>query len=167
MGILDRRGHQRIGFAAGIAEHDALIAGTFGLAFLVVRIDPLGDMGRLLVQKVLDLDGFPVELFLLVADVADALAHDAIDAAQHLFQLVLVGQADLAADDDAAGGRKGLASNAGMGFDSQERIKDGVGDAVADLVGVTFRNAFGSEDVVLAGHEGCSIGVCHHARKPL
>ncbi len=73
--------------------------------------------------------------------------------------LVCVGQADLAADHDAVGGGEGLAGDAGLGLFGQEGVEDGVRDPVADLVGVALGDGFRGEDVILAGHERCSVGV--------
>ena len=42
MGVMNGRRHQYIGFAAGIAEHDALVAGT--LVLVAATIDAHGDI---------------------------------------------------------------------------------------------------------------------------
>ena len=67
--VVDRRRHQLRRLAAGIAEHDALVAGA--LVLVAGRVDALRDVGRLRVQQHLDLGGLPVEAVLLVADVLD------------------------------------------------------------------------------------------------
>jgi hypothetical protein len=67
--VLDRRRHQGFGFAAGVAEHDALVARA--LVLVVLGIDALGDMRRLRVQQHLDFGALPMKAILLVADVAD------------------------------------------------------------------------------------------------
>ena len=77
VGIIDRRRHELRRLVAGIAEHDALVAGTFIL--LLAGIDALRDVGRLRVQQDLDLRRFPVEAGLLVADVLDGLARHGLD----------------------------------------------------------------------------------------
>ena len=150
MGILDRRRHQLGRFAHGIAEHDALVAGAFVL--VVGGIDALGDMGRLFMQKVGDLAGFPVEFLLLVADIADAIAGDLFDLLFHLGQARLVGQPDLTADHHTVGGGKGFAGDTGLGLFGQEGVKNSIRDTVADLVGVTLGNGFRSEKIILSGH---------------
>src|SRR5690606_7576979 len=99
---------------------------------------------------------------LLIADVLDAGARYVLDPLDHMS-----GAPDLAADDDAVGGRKGLAGDARMRILGQEGVKHGIGNAVADLVRVPFRNALGSEDEVLSGHEVLHWGYPRHARKPL
>src|SRR5690606_23683205 len=130
---------------------DPLVARTFVL--LARGVHALGDVGRLCVQVTVDLQVGPVESLLLVADVLDAAAHNFLDAGNDAARA-----AHLAADDDAVGRREGLAGNAGMGVLGKEGIEDGIGNAVAHLVGVPFRNAFGGEDVILAGHENAPLG---------
>ena len=145
MGILDRGGHQRLGLAAGIAEHDALIAGT-------VAVHTLGDMRRLLVQEVLDLQLFPVKLLLLITDILDAVAHDTVDAAHELLKLVLVRQPDFAANDHAVGGGEGLAGDPRQRLFGQKGIQNGVRNPVAHLVRVPLGDGFRGEDVVKSAH---------------
>ena len=60
--------------------------------------------------------------------------------------------ADLAAEDDAVGGRHGLAGDPRFGVLAQEQIDDRVGNLVGDLVGMAFGNGFGSEQI-RAAHE--------------
>jgi len=109
-------------------------------------------MRRLPVQQIGDLAGGVVEFILLVADVLDAGAGDAVDLAKVFIQLVLVRQANLAADDHAIGGSKGLRCDTRFGFFGQKGIKYGVGNPVADLIRVALGNGFRSERVVFAGH---------------
>ena len=78
--VEQRRRHQRRGLAAGIAEHDALVARAFIL--VAASIDALGDMGRLGVQQHFDLGVLPVKAFLLVADVLDGGARHGFDFAR-------------------------------------------------------------------------------------
>ncbi|MPL97127.1 hypothetical protein SDC9_43315 [bioreactor metagenome] len=143
--VEDRRRHQLGGLVGRVTEHDALIARP-------VLVDALADMGRLRVQVIGEVQRRPVELVLLVADVLDAVAHDAVDAAHELGELRLVRQPDLAADDDLVGGGKRLAGDAGVRFLGDQRVEHRIRDAVADLVGVSFRNGFGGEHVILSCH---------------
>ena len=55
VGIEDRRGHERLGLAAGEAEHDALIAGALVLLLLGIGVDAERDVGGLLVHVILEL----------------------------------------------------------------------------------------------------------------
>ena len=70
--VVDRRRHQLRGLAAGIAEHDALVAGTFVL--VAAAVDALRNVGGLWVQQHLDVAFVPVETGLLIADVLDRQA---------------------------------------------------------------------------------------------
>ena len=74
VGVIDRRRHQVGRFAAGIAEHDALVAGAFFALPVGGIVDALGDIGRLAMQQHVDLGVLPVEAGLLVADIVDGLA---------------------------------------------------------------------------------------------
>ena len=148
VGELDRRGHQRVGFIRGIAEHDALIA--CALVLVGAGVHALCDMGGLLVQQVGDFAGGVVEFFLLIADVLDAGAGDVGDAFHIFGQLGLVRQTDLTADDDAVGRGESLAGDARLGFFGEEGVQNRVGNAVADLVRVPFRDGLGGENVILS-----------------
>ena len=79
MAVVDRRRHQVGRLAAGIAEHDALVAGAFLALPVGGIVDALGDVGRLGVQQHVDLGRLPVEAVLLVADGADRLARDRLE----------------------------------------------------------------------------------------
>ncbi len=141
MGIVERRRHQAVGFVAGVAEHDALVARAFVL--VVLGVHALGDVRRLLVQQHFDLGALPVEALLLVADVADGEARRVDD------DLLgdLFGPAGLARDHDAVGRGERLAGDAQvlgrpavLRAQAEERVDDLIGDAVADLVGMAFGN---------------------------
>jgi hypothetical protein len=69
-GVVDRRRHQVRRLAAGIAEHDALVAGAFVPACRQRCRRPVRYVGRLRMQQHVDLGRLPVEAVLLVADVA-------------------------------------------------------------------------------------------------
>ncbi|GAA0003952.1 hypothetical protein BRDID11002_39530 [Bradyrhizobium diazoefficiens] len=148
VGVEDRRRHQVRRLVGGVTEHDALVARAFFLDLTrLKRIDALGDVGRLRMQQNLDVAGLPVETFLLVADVLDRGAHDALDL------LVRDGlrAAGLAGDHDLVGSRKRFAGGADLprvdaGFRplAVEQIDDFIGDPVADLV----RMALGHDSLV-------------------
>ncbi len=110
-------------------------------------------MRRLFVDIIVNLDLFPVKLLLRIADVAHAVAHDAVDPAHHRCRRLFRGQPDLAAHDHAVRRGKGLAGHAGVRLLCQESIQNGVRDPVANLVGVTFRDGLGREYIVKAAHE--------------
>jgi len=77
MGEIDGGRHEHVGLAAGIAEHDALVAGA--LVLVPVRIDALGDIDRLGVQQDLDIGVLPVEAVLFVTDGLDGVTGDVLE----------------------------------------------------------------------------------------
>ena len=104
--VKDRRRHQLRRFLAGVAEHDALVAGA--LVLVAGAVDALRDVGRLLVQEHFDDGVLPVEAVLLVADVADRVARQALD---HL-RIDVLGAAHFAGNDDAVGRGERFAGDA-------------------------------------------------------
>ncbi len=149
--VVDRGRHQFGRLVAGVAEHDALVAGALFLVGAGLQgVDALRDVGRLRVQQDFDVGGLPVEASLLVTDVLDGVADDLLD--------VVVGDrlrpAGLAGDHDLVGGRERLACgadcpgvDAGLRAFPEEQIDDLVGDAIAHLVGMPLRNRFTREQI--------------------
>ena len=99
-----------------------------------------GDVGALAIDVGDDAAGVAVKAVLgaVIADGADDLARRAGDV--H----VAAGR-DLAHDVDEAGGAGRLAGNAGTGVLRQDGVEDGVGDLVADFVGMPLGDGFGRE----------------------
>ena len=141
MGVEDRRRHQLRRLAAGIAEHDALVAGA--LVLVAARVDALGDVGGLRVEEAFRSSAVsPVEAVLVVADVPDRLARQFLDPAEHG-----LGPAHLAGDHDLVGGGERLAGDARFRHRAEEGVDDRIGDAVADLVRVAFGDGFAGEEI--------------------
>ncbi|GFO81712.1 MAG: hypothetical protein A49_13390 [Methyloceanibacter sp.] len=148
MGIEDRCRHQRVRFAAGIAEHDALVARALVLVLRRVGIHAHGDIGRLLVQVVLERGEVPVEALLLVADFADSAPRRRLDGvAGHAFRA-----ADLAGKHNMVGGDERLARDAGERIGCKVKVHHRVGNAVADFIGMAFRNRFTRKEVISSRH---------------
>ena len=160
MGIIDGRRHLLGRLIAGIAEHDALIAGTFIL--LLRPIDALRDIGRLSVQQDLDLGVLPVEAVLLVADILDRVARRGFDH--------VMGHADGAAifpgNDRPVGRAHRLAGDPDMrrvhalgdGF-AIEQVDYLIGYAVAYLVRMSLGNRFAGEKIVLPRHSQSRVNI--------
>ena len=155
--IIDWGRHQLRRLAAGVTEHDALVARAFVL--VAGAVHALRDIGGLGMQQDFDLGVFPVETVLLVPDVLDG-------GARHVFDPLRIDDrpTDLAGDHDPVCRRKRLAGDAdAVGIDAglrtltEEQVDDLVGDAVADLVGMSFRHGFTREEVIRARH--CSLRV--------
>ena len=108
----DRQRHQLFGLVAGVAEHQALVAGAAG-------VDAHGDVGRLLVDRREHRAGVGVEAVLRagVADVADRLAHDFLEVDDG------VGR-DFAGDDDEAGGDQRFAGDAALRVLREDGVED-------------------------------------------
>jgi len=133
--------HEHVGFVGGIAEHQTLIAGTLFLATLPVHA--LVDVGRLLAQGIEHRAGVAVE-----ADVRMGVADLDHRVADQLFVVDRGGGGDLAGQDDHAGLGQGLAGDPGMGILTDDFVEHGIGNLIADLVGMAFGDRFGREQEV-------------------
>ena len=136
-----------------VAEHHPLVAGAGDVelvlvgrvvARLVGRVDALGDVRGLLVDRVDHRAGVAVEAVVgvVVADPAHRLARDLLDVD------VGVGR-DLAGDDDQAGVDERLAGDAAVGVVFEHGVEHAVGDLVGDLVRVALRDRLGGEQVLV------------------
>ena len=134
VGQHDGQGHQLLGLAAGVAEHEALVSrallGSFlapgfarpgALLVALGFVDALGDVGRLLVDAGQDAAGFVVEAVMGagVADLADRVADD-------LLEIGVALRGDLAGDEHHAGRGYRLAGDAALGVLGQQGVEDGV-----------------------------------------
>ena len=157
----DRERHELLGLARGVAEHHALVARARDVEFILVGrvgaglaglVDALGDVGRLLVDRVDDGAGVgrEAEVGVRVADLADRLAGDLLD--------VDVGRrGDLAGDDDQARVDERLAGHAAQRIVGEDGVEDAVGDLVGDLVRVAFGDRLGREEVLVVSELGHGI----------
>jgi hypothetical protein len=133
VGVVDRHRHQLRRLVAGVAEHQALVAGALLEVEALAFVHALGDVGRLAVDGGEHGAGLVVE-----ADVGVVVA-DALDGVLGDLAVVDVRLGgDLAGDDDEAGGHQRLAGDAGMLVDGQDGVEDGIGNLVGDLVGMAF-----------------------------
>jgi hypothetical protein len=142
--IVDRRGHQLRGLVAGIAEHQALVAGAEVQVVVAGAIDALGDVVALLVV------GDEHGATLVVDAVLGVVVADALDRVARDLDVVDVGlRGDFARKHDQAGVAQRLCGHARERILLEDRVQDRVGDLVCNLVRVTFRNGFGSEEEVV------------------
>ena len=155
MGERDRHRHQLRRLAGRVAEHHPLVAGPGDVELVVVGrvgarlerlVDALGDVGRLLVDRVDHRAGVgrEAEVGVGVADLADRLAGDLLDVDVGLGR-------DLAGDDDEAGVDERLAGDPAVRVVGQDRVEDAVGDLVGDLVRVALGHRLGGEQVLVLG----------------
>jgi hypothetical protein len=131
----DGQRHQLRGLPAGKAEHQPLVAGA-------ADVDPLGDVGRLRVDRRHHGAGVAVEAE-LVARVADLLD----DAPRHPGEIDVGLGGDLAGEQHEAGGDQGLAGDAAGRILPQDLVEDRVGDLVRHFVRVTLGHRLGREQM--------------------
>ena len=129
----DRQRHQLRRFVAGVAEHQALIAGAAG-------IHTHGDVGRLALDGIEDAAGLAVEADsgVGVADVGDGLARE-------LRNVDITGGRDFAGYDANAGGDQHFASHAAVRILFENSIENGIGNLVRNLIGVALGHGFRRE----------------------
>ena len=135
VGQADGQRHQLRRLVAGVAEHHTLVARTGHVVVGAQR-----NVGALAVDVGDNAAGVAVKAVLgaVIADGADDLARRAGDVN------IAIGR-DLAHDVDKTGGAGRLAGDAGTGVLRQDGVEDGVGDLVADFVGMPLGDGFGRE----------------------
>jgi len=149
VGKINRRRHEHVGFPAGVTEHQALVAGA--LVLVALGIDALRDVGGLGVKINGDFHRLPVEAVLPVADVLDRRPGDFrhpvfIHPARRRDQRLR--PPDFAGEHDAVGGAKRLAGDAGVVVKGEKSVNDGIRNAVADFVRMSFRDRFTGKKIV-------------------
>ena len=158
----DRQRHQLRGLVGGVAEHHPLVAGPGQIELVVAAgagaglkrlVDALGDVRRLLVDRVDDRAGLVVKAHVGVR-VADPLDR----RAGHLLDVHVGLGGYLARDHDQAGVHERLAGHPPRGIVAQDGVEHAVGDLVGDLVGMALRDRLrGEKKLVLSGiHLGVS-----------
>ena len=156
VGVIDGRWHQFGRFAARVAEHDALVAGTLFFVGGLLGIDTGCDIDRLGMEQHVDLSVFPVEPVLLVADVLDRHAGGVGDPVlRHR-----AGAARFASDHHAVRRAQRFARRAdvprveaSLGAFAEKQVHNFIRDPVADLVGMALGNGFRGEQIGFTCHE--------------
>mmetsp|Transcript_8932 Transcript_8932/g.20778 ORF Transcript_8932/g.20778 Transcript_8932/m.20778 type:complete len:484 (+) Transcript_8932:815-2266(+) len=143
-----REGHAAVGLVAGVAEHDALVAGA-DVHVVLADVHAAGDVRRLLVNAHEDLARVGAQALRVhrgqvvhegrEADLAHLVAHD-------LLVVQLRHGGDLPEDHDHVVLRGSLAGHLGHGVDLEARVEDGVGHLVAQLVRVALVHGLGREE---------------------
>ena len=116
-------------FFFGVAEHDALIAGT-------VAVNTEGNVAGLMMQIIFYFNGLPAETFLVITNAADGIP----DGLFYHFRRYVFVAFCFAGDDDLIGGCQSFYGRTGPGIGAKKQIDDGVGNLVANLVRMSFRN---------------------------
>ena len=145
--VVDGSRHQDRGLVAGVAEHQALVAGALVEVVVLGTVDALGDVGALFVVGNLDRAALVVDA---VFGVVVADARDGVTGHADVVDVGLGG--DFTGQQHQTGGAQGFGSHARLGVLGQQGVQDGVGDLVGDLVGVTFGDGLGGEEVF--AHDG-------------
>ena len=151
--IHDRRGHELGRFIAGITEHDPLVPGTLLgvlLAVRLFRVHTLRDVGRLGGQVVVDENPVGVEHIVIVhiTDATHGLTDHAVQIDHRTDGLLAdLGNGDFTAHHDDVALHKGLAGHAALGVHLQAGVQDGIGNGVANLVGMAFTDGLGGKNV--------------------
>ena len=142
--VPDRGRHQIRGFVAGVAEHQALVAGTLVQVVFRGAVNALGDIGRLLVVGNKHRAAFVIDpvIGIVVTDTLDGVA-------RHLDVVDVGGGGDFAREHHEARVAEGFGSYARVRILREDRVEDGIGNLVGNLVGVPFRNGFRGEEIVV------------------
>ena len=151
--------HAALGLVGGVPEHDPLVAGA-DVHVVLPDVNATGDVGGLLVDADEDLARVVIEPLRLhgrqvvdegaESDLADLIAHD-------LLVIEVRGRGDLAEDHDHVVLRGGLARDLGHRIGLEARVEDGIGDLIAELVGVALIDGLGGEEEGANFDHGCRI----------
>ena len=148
----DRQRHQLVRLVARVTEHHPLIAGAGHVQRIVVgrivtrlvsRIDALGNVRRLLVDRVDHRTriGAEPEIRVGVTDPPDRLARDVLH--------IDIGRCrDLSRHHDQTRVHQRLARHTSVGIITQDRVEDAIGDLIGDLVGMALGHGLGREQVL-------------------
>jgi hypothetical protein len=138
------RRHQLGRLIAGVAEHQALVAGAGVEVVVGGVVHALGDVVALLVV------GDEHRAALVVDAVLGVVVADALDGVARDLDVVDVGiRRDLAGENHQTGVAQRLGGHAAARVLLEDRVQDGVRDLVGHLVGVSFRDRFGREEKVV------------------
>ena len=155
----NRRRHKLGRFVARVTEHEPLIARALFRGVLPIRrarVHALRDVGGLFGDDVLDVDlvGMKNVVVVHVTDLSNCIAHDFVDRQNSAERFVFgkIWNRDLAADDHDVALGVGFARDATMSILPDACVEDGVGNGVANFIGMTFPDRFGRKNVA-TGHK--------------
>ena len=141
-------GHELRGLISGIAKHDTLVTGTNILRALgEVSVHTLGDVRGLLLDVDKDLAAVSIKANIIgdESNVAAGVTHDLLIVHGGL-------GGDLTENHDHVGLGACLAGNLAVSVLLQAGVEHGVGDLVAELVGVPLVHGLGGEEESLRRH---------------
>ena len=147
VGQADGQRHQLGRLVAGVAEHDALVAGSHQIqrvAVVVVGlVHPLGNIGRLLIQGHQHGTAVGIETTSAGTGVADLIDH----APHEGVEVHPGGGGDLTGDQAEARVHHGFAGHSGGRILGQQGIQHRIAHLITDLVGMPFGHRLRGEDV--------------------
>ena len=160
VGEVDRRGHQHVGFVAGKAKHQPLVARPLIQIQTGTLVDTLSNIGRLLVESLHNGAGGPVKTHLggIVANPAHRLP-------RHVGVVYLRRGGDLTGKDNQTGGDQRFGSDSPARVLGQDRIKDGVGYLICNFIGMAFGYGLGGEEMGFGHADGSSAAGDVNRRK--
>jgi hypothetical protein len=137
---VDRKRHQHRRFVAGVAEHEALVAGALIQVIVAGAVDALRDVRALLVV------GDQHGAALVVDAVFGVVVADALDCIARDMDVVDVGgRRDFTRQHHQAGVAERFGGDAGGRILRQDGVEDGIRNLVGHLVRVAFRYRFRGE----------------------
>ncbi len=121
MRVIDRERHQRRRFVAGVAEHQALVAGSLVEIQTLAFVHALCDIGRLPVVAHHHRAAVIIEpqFRVVVADALDGVA-------SHLDIIDIRARGDFASQHHQTGVDQSFSRDAGMGVFAKDRVENGV-----------------------------------------
>ena len=137
--------HQHIGFIAGKAKHQALIASA--LIFQAGAVNALSNVRRLLADDVDNAAGGTV-----IADIRAVVADTGNDITHQLFQINPGAGADFAGNDCHTGFYQGFTGDAGVFVFADDGIQHRIGNLVGNFVRMAFGDRFGGKNGIFT-HE--------------
>ena len=142
VGKMNGKRHKLFRFIACITEHHTLVSRTLFFVKALAFGNALRNIGRLLMHRHQNPAALRIEaeIRIVIADFGDGLTNNALNVNDGL-------AGDFARNDHEARGHQGLAGNAGVSVLRKHRVEDGVGNLVADLIGMSLRHAFGSKQI--------------------
>ena len=140
--------HQLLSLICGVAEHHALVTGTdlrrlTGVSRFQRIVDTLRNVRRLPVKAEDDLRGVRMEAIFrtVISDSADR-------AADHILRINMGTRGDLSGDDHGVVLCNSFDGDMCRGVFFQIGVQYGVGNQVADLVGMPLRDGFRSKNII-------------------
>ena len=137
MCVVDGEGHKAVGLITGVTKHQPLVTGSLVQVQTLALVDPLGDVGRLLVERYDHRTGIGIKPHLGrgVTDFLNGFAGDRCIVRVRF-------RGDFAGENDHAGVDHGFARDPRCWISFKKSIEDGVRDLVCDLVRMSLGDGF-------------------------